>query len=100
MKTIEINGQNVNVLKEGVGFGGRMWDMIESFPRMIEHRMGGGNSVYEYTEDWEVMDTDDFTLFMNNDEGYMVYISKHKVHYEESKGLVTDKEGFILYTTI
>lgn len=100
MNTITINGYDVNVIKTNVKFNGREWYEIETFPRIIEHRLVHENSVYEYSEDWLVMDNDEFSLYMNNSDGYMVYIGKQKDHYDKDKGLVTDKKGRILYTTI
>lgn len=99
MDTITINGREVNVLKTDIKFNGRVWDEIETFPRFIEHRLVHENAVYDYSDDWLVMENDDFALYMNNNDGYMVYIDKQNVHYEEKKGLVTDKKGRILYTT-
>lgn len=100
MDTITINGRKVNVLKTDIKFNGRVWDEIEVFPRFIEHRLVHEKSVYDYSDDWLVMENDDFALYMNNNDGYMVYIDKQNFHYEEDKGLVTDKKGRILYTTI
>lgn len=101
MKKITINGIDVNVLCSDIAFNGQVWDEIDSYPRLTETKLIHGNHVHDYSNDWVVLDNEEFTLYMNNDEGFIVYIEKEKTHYDETEGRwITDKRGRILYTTI
>lgn len=98
--TIEINGQTVKVLAEGIKKFGREWTEIEEFPMDVKYAHGGGTSVHEYSEDWVVIEQEkDFKLFMNNNVGYLVLVEFEIDHYEDNYSKhVVDRPGRILYT--
>lgn len=100
MRKITINGFEVNVIASDISFNGQVWDEIDRYPRLVETRTLHGNHVHDYSDDWVVMGNEDYTLYMNNNEGFMVYVEQEKSHYDEGRGLVIDKRGRILYTTI
>lgn len=98
--TIEINGQTVKVLAEGIKKFGREWTEIEEFPMNVKYAHGGSTSVYEYSEDWLVLeDEENFKLYMNNDAGFMVLVEFEIDHYEDNYNKhIIDRPGRILYT--
>ena len=99
MRQIEINGINVNVIAEGIKkYGYDNLIEIDEYPHTTTYKKAG-SFVRNETEDWVVIETEDMKLYMNNNYGYIVIIECEKGHYEENKGMVTDKEGHIYYTT-
>lgn len=94
--TIEINGQTVKVLAEGIKKFGREWTEIEEYPTVVMQTKRGD---HVYSEDGVVIEEEgEFKLFMNNGPGFMVYIELQKEHYEEKKGFVVDRPGHIYFT--
>jgi uncharacterized glyoxalase superfamily protein PhnB len=98
MKTIEINGVEVNVIAEGIKkYGYDNLIEIDEYPHLTTYKKKG-TFVSDETEDWVVIENDEMKLYMNNLDGYIVIIEFEKSHYEENRGMVTDKEGHIYYT--
>ena len=97
MGTVEINGQHVNVIAEGIKKLGREWTEIEEYPTIVTHTKRGSH----YSDDWVVIEEEgDFVLYMNNDEGYLVLIELERNHFDPLKGTVVDREGRIFYDLI
>ena len=97
MDKIEINGQRVKVLADGIQKYGRLWTEIEEYPTIVMHTKLGD---HVYSEDWVVLeDTGKFCLYMNNNHGFMVLIEFEQNHFEENRGYVVDKPGHIYYTS-
>lgn len=95
MGTIEINGIYVNVLAEGIEKFGRVWSEIDEYPTIVIHTRYNA----KYSDDWVVIEEQgEFTLYMNNEEGFLVLVELEKRHHEEDKGMVVDRPGRIFYT--
>lgn len=99
MKEIEINGTWVAVIEENISYMGRVWTQVEKYP--VTHMFTCYDKwVREECEDWPVLEDDNMTLYMNNEQGFMVLIEREKTHFEDKTGIVTDKPGRILYSPI
>ena len=99
MRQIEINGINVNVLNENIKkYGYDNLIEIEEYPHLTTYKTHG-TFVSEETDDWVVLETEEMKLYMNNLDGYIVIIEFEQSHYEEGRGMVTDKAGHIYYTS-
>ena len=98
MDTITINGIEVEVIKTGIKkYGYNNLFEIAKYPIVTEY-VKRGTIVNSETEDWVVLETDELKVYMNNLNGYIIFIEFEKSHYEAGKGLVVDKEGHIYYT--
>lgn len=98
MQTLEINGKLVEVLATGIRkYGYEDLTEIAEYPHITTYAKSG-TFVRKTADDWTVIETKDLKLLMNNDVGYIVIIEFELHHYEEGKGLVTDREGHIYYT--
>ena len=96
MGTIEINGQHVNVIAEGIKKFGREWVEIEEYPTIVTHTKRGNH----YSDDWVVIKEEgDFVLYMNNGDGYLVLIELEKSHFNPQNGMEVDREGKIFYSS-
>lgn len=95
---VEINGVEVEVINRGIKkYGYDNLFEIARYPHLTTYAKNGKN-VIEETDDWLVIETEEMKLYMNNLDGYIVIIEFEQDHYEEGKGIVTDKEGHIYYT--
>ena len=98
MDTIEINGKEVEVLADHINkYGYENLCEIAEYPHLTTYINKDG-FVYDTTDDWVVIETEEMKLYMNNDIGYIVIIEFEKHHYEDNKGLVVDEKGHIYYT--
>ena len=99
MDFVKINGEIVEVLAENVMMFGREWCEIECYPTEKYYERDG-EWVFKSGEDLNVLYTEEFSLFINKVEGYMVLVIFTKSHYDETNSLVIDDNGRILYCTI
>lgn len=98
MDTITINGIEVEVIKTGIKkYGYNNLFELAKYPHVTEYAKRG-TIVNCEAEDWVVLETDELKVYMNNLNGYIIFIEFEKSHYEVGKGLVFDKEGHIYYT--